>query len=212
MGSDACSMGLMRIQQAGAPGYVQTLTRCRCRWSKTMIGFADEVGRPGGSRTRMTRRRLGAPLQASVVAGRRPRAPLCRNPAGHFPLLPALLPAQDSSFVLELTYNYGVPFYRRGNELGYLKVRNRVAFKTLEEQVGASRMRAGGTRAACCMSAGAGWQAAAHTPSPQSWRVDHGFFRAAGQRKPVKAYDGAPHSGAGPGARGGLQRAGGGVS
>lgn len=42
--------------------------------------------------------------------------------------------SEDKAFVLELTYNYGVAAYRLGNDFGYLKVRNRVAFRALEEQ------------------------------------------------------------------------------
>ena len=32
--------------------------------------------------------------------------------------------------------SYGVSYYKQGNDFGWLKIRNRVAFKTLEEQVG----------------------------------------------------------------------------
>lgn len=42
--------------------------------------------------------------------------------------------SEDKAFVLELTYNYGIAAYRLGNDFGYLKIRNRVAFATLEEQ------------------------------------------------------------------------------
>ncbi|KAL4425502.1 hypothetical protein ABPG75_009518 [Micractinium tetrahymenae] len=42
--------------------------------------------------------------------------------------------SEDKAFVLQLTYNYGVAAYRLGNDFGYLKVRNRVAYKALEEQ------------------------------------------------------------------------------
>ncbi|KAL4419410.1 hypothetical protein ABPG77_003384 [Micractinium sp. CCAP 211/92] len=42
--------------------------------------------------------------------------------------------AEDAAFVLELTYNYGIAAYRLGNDFGFLKIRNRVAFRTLEEQ------------------------------------------------------------------------------
>lgn len=42
--------------------------------------------------------------------------------------------SEDTSFVLELTYNYSVASYRLGNDFGYCKVRNRVAFSMLEEQ------------------------------------------------------------------------------
>ncbi|EFN57800.1 hypothetical protein CHLNCDRAFT_20875 [Chlorella variabilis] len=42
--------------------------------------------------------------------------------------------AEDTSFVLELAYNYGVSFYKHGNDFGFLKVRNRVAYASLEEQ------------------------------------------------------------------------------
>lgn len=40
--------------------------------------------------------------------------------------------------------SYGVSHYRLGNDFGYLKIRNRVAFKSLEEQA-----RAGGGALAC---------------------------------------------------------------
>lgn len=43
---------------------------------------------------------------------------------------------QDSAFVLELTYNYEVKGYRLGNDHVYFKIRNRVAYSNLEEQVG----------------------------------------------------------------------------
>ena len=35
--------------------------------------------------------------------------------------------------MLEVAYNYGVPHYARGNECGFLKIRNRVAYSNLEE-------------------------------------------------------------------------------
>ncbi|PSC76476.1 Glyoxalase domain-containing 4 [Micractinium conductrix] len=41
---------------------------------------------------------------------------------------------EDTNFVLELTYNYGVAAYKLGNDFGYLKIRNRVAYANLEER------------------------------------------------------------------------------
>lgn len=42
--------------------------------------------------------------------------------------------SEDSSFVLELTYNYDVKGYRLGNDHVFFKIRNRVAYNNLEEQ------------------------------------------------------------------------------
>lgn len=38
--------------------------------------------------------------------------------------------------MLELTYNYDVKGYRLGNDHVFFKIRNRVAYNNLEEQVG----------------------------------------------------------------------------
>lgn len=109
--------------------------------------------------------------------------------------------------MLELTYNYGVPFYRRGNELGYLKVRNRVAFKNLEKQVGGCGQGWGVKRRGmpACRKREAGRQAA-------------GPSQPAGAPAWLPPRDGSccgatlPTAAAGPGPGGGLQRAGGGVA
>lgn len=42
---------------------------------------------------------------------------------------------EDTNFVLELTYNYGVKHYQHGNDLGYIKIRSKAAFKTAQEKV-----------------------------------------------------------------------------
>jgi hypothetical protein len=41
--------------------------------------------------------------------------------------------AEDSNFVLELTYNYGVRNYERGNDFNYIRVLSNNAFKRLSE-------------------------------------------------------------------------------
>lgn len=38
--------------------------------------------------------------------------------------------------MLELTYNYTVKSYARGNDLGYIKIRSKAAFKAAQDQVG----------------------------------------------------------------------------
>lgn len=47
--------------------------------------------------------------------------------------------------MLELTYNYDVKGYRLGNDHVFFKIRNRVAYNNLEEQVGQ-----GGAPPVCC--------------------------------------------------------------
>lgn len=64
---------------------------------------------------------------------------------------------QDSAFVLELTYNYDVKGYRLGNDHVYFKIRNRVAYKNLEEQVRLGR--------GFCTGAAPGWNAMGVAPA-----------------------------------------------
>lgn len=127
------------------------------RWSKTMMGFADEVwGACLGAQahgvahfhtaTPRTSINVGvAACRALVPAPCRPPAspPRDRRPAAC--ALPTCL--QDSSFVLELTYNYDVKQYRLGNDHGFFKIRNRVAFKSLEDAVRGWRGRVCGGEA-----------------------------------------------------------------
>lgn len=65
------------------------------------------------------------------------RVPACRStcalPAALH--MPCCCPSAPRQHVL---CSYGIAAYRLGNDFGYLKIRNRVAFATLEEQVGVS--------------------------------------------------------------------------
>ena len=48
-----------------------------------------------------------------------------------------LAPACPACFACPAPWScsYGVSYYKQGNDFGWMKIRNRVAFKTLEEQV-----------------------------------------------------------------------------
>lgn len=51
---------------------------------------------------------------------------------------------EDSNFVIELTYNYGIRSYDRGNDFNYLKVKSNSVFENISKKYKPSNLRSDG--------------------------------------------------------------------
>ena len=114
-------------------------------WSKTMMGYDSEARQEGiGMEVTCMLQHFGGQECRGSYKIRTCWLPTDRTCfACNAKTLACISPPrrllQDSAFVLELTYNYDVKGYRPGNDHVYFKIRNRVAYTNLEEQVRLAR-------------------------------------------------------------------------